>query len=79
MFGKLLIPSKRGMANPTDVIVNVLVMIVLATALIPVIKTFIAGATNLTTTESTLLGLSTLLLIIGITVLIVRKTGISKS
>ena len=53
---KKLFNSCKGAIDITGVVVDV----VLVTALIPVIVTFIGNAKNLTATETTLLGLTTL-------------------
>ena len=67
-----LMTSLRGAIDITGVVVDV----VLVVALIPIIATFIAEATNLTTTETTLLGLSTLFIVIGLIFSIGKQTGL---
>lgn len=62
----------KGALDITGVVVDV----VLVTALIPVIVTFIANATNLTTTESTLLGLTTLFIVLALVFNIVKQSGL---
>lgn len=57
-------------------ITGIVVDVVLVVALIPVIKTFIADATNLTATETALLVLVTLFIVIGLIVMIGRQTGL---
>jgi len=52
------------------------VYVVLVTALIPIIVTFIANAENLSTTESTLLGLTTLFIILALIFNIVKQSGL---
>ena len=59
-------------------VMTVVVDVVLVTALIPVIITFINNAENLTATESTLLGLTTLFLILGLVFSIGKQTGLIK-
>ena len=71
---KKLFDSTKGAINMTGVIVDV----VLVTALIPVIATFIANATNLTSTETTILGLTTLFIVLGLVFAIGKQTGLIK-
>ena len=71
---KQLWMSCKGAINITAVVVDV----VLVTALIPVIVTFISSAENLTTTESTLLGLTTLLIVLALVFSIVKQSGLVK-
>ena len=70
---KLMVSCKGAIA-----IVEVVVDVVLVTALIPIIVTFIAGAENLSTTESTLLSLTTLFIILALVFNIVRQSGLTK-
>ena len=65
--------SCKGAINITETVVDV----VLVTALIPVIVLFISNATNLTTTETTLLGLTTLFIILALVFSIVKKSGLT--
>jgi len=69
-----LVNSVKGAINITAVVVDV----VLVTALIPVIVVFISGATNLTTTETTLLGLTTLFIVLALVFSIVKSSGLTK-
>ena len=71
---KQLLQSCKGAINITGVVVDV----VLVTALIPVIVTFINSAENLTTTESTLLGLTTLFIVLALVFSIVKQSGLVK-
>ena len=71
---KKLAMSCKGAINITGVVVDV----VLVTALIPVIVTFINNAENLTTTESTLLGLTTLFIVLALVFSIVKQSGLVK-
>ena len=71
---KKLAISCKGAINITGVVVDV----VLVTALIPVIVTFISNAENLTTTESTLLGLTTLFIILALVFGIVKQSGLTR-
>ena len=64
--------GKKGALDITSVVVDV----VLVTALIPVIVTFIANAENLTATETTLLGLTTLFIVLGLIFSIVKQSGL---
>lgn len=70
---KMLQMNKKAGIDITGVVVNV----VLVTALIPVIVTFIANATNLTATETTLLGLTTLFIVLGLVFNIVKQSGLA--
>jgi len=58
-------------------ITSVVVDVVLVTALIPVIVTFIANAENLTATEVTLLSLTTLFIVLGLIFSIVKQSGLT--
>lgn len=69
---KKLQMDKRAMADITGIVVNV----VLVTALIPVIVTFIAEADNLSATETTLLGLTTLFIVLGLVFSVIRGSGL---
>ena len=60
-------------------IVSVVVDVVLVTALIPVIVSFINNAANLSTTETTLLGLTTLFIVLALVFNIVKQSGLIKS
>jgi len=71
---KKLLMGCKGAINITAVVVDV----VLVTALIPVIVTFINNAENLTTTESTLLGLTTLFIVLALVFSIVKQSGLIK-
>jgi len=64
----------RGGIDITGVVVDV----VLVTALIPVIVTFISNANNLTATEETLLGLTTLFIVLALIFSIVKQSGLTK-
>jgi hypothetical protein len=64
--------SVKGAISITDVVVDV----ALVTALIPVIKTFIADASNLTATETALLALVSLFIIIALVFSIVKQSGL---
>jgi hypothetical protein len=64
----------KGAIDVTAVVVDV----VLVTALIPVIVTFINNADNLTATETTLLGLTTLFIILALVFNIVKQSGLTK-
>ena len=77
---KKILPAmgKRGMTNPTGIIVGILVAVTVATALIPTIVTQIAGAENLTTTEVTILNLIPLFIVIALLVMVIKSTGVSK-
>ena len=71
---KALINSIKGALDITGVVVDV----VLVTALVPVIAVFVANATNLTATETTLLGLTTLFIIIALVFNIAKQSGLIK-
>ena len=59
-------------------IVAVTVEIIMVTALLPVIAVTIAGTQNLSATETTILGLATLFLILGLIFGIVKGSGLMK-
>jgi hypothetical protein len=69
-----LLNSVKGAIDVTAVIVDV----ALVTALIPVIVTFISDAENLTATETTLLGLTTLFIIMALVFSIVKQSGLGR-
>jgi len=69
---KSMLSSCKATISVTAVVVD----IVLVTALIPVIVTFISNAENLTATETTLLGLTTLFIILGLVFAIVKQSGL---
>ncbi|MDD5059417.1 MAG: hypothetical protein PHQ60_16290 [Sideroxydans sp.] len=69
-----LVSSAKGAMNIAEVVVDV----VLVVALIPVIATFIASATNLTTTETTILGLTTLFIVLALVFSIGKQAGLIK-
>jgi hypothetical protein len=71
---KSLMKSVKGAIDITSVVVDV----VLVTALIPVIVTFINNAENLSATETTLLGLTTLFIVLGLVFAIVKQSGMMK-
>lgn len=67
--------GKRGMSgNISGIIVDV----VLVVALIPIIATFVADAENLTATETTILSLTTLFIVLGLVFAIGKQTGLIK-
>jgi len=72
---KALLKLCNNVKGAIDV-VAVVVDVVLVTALIPIIVTFIANAENLSTTESTLLGLTTLFIILALIFNIVKQSGL---
>lgn len=55
---------------------GIVVDVVLVLALIPIIKSFIANAENMTATETALLVLVTLFIILGLVFMIGRQTGL---
>jgi len=69
-----LVSSAKGAMNIAEIVVDV----VLVVALIPVIATFIASATNLTTTEETILGLTTLFIVLALVFSIGKQAGLIK-
>jgi hypothetical protein len=68
---KMFDKNKRAALDVAGIVVDVC----LVTALIPVIKTFIGNATNLTATETTLLGLTTLFIVLALVFMIVKQAG----
>lgn len=72
---KRLLLSTKGAVDITGILVDV----VLAVALIPIIKSFITGAQgNLTATEYLLLTLVTLFIVIALVYNILKQTGMVK-
>jgi len=71
-FSKM-IECTKGAIDITGVVVDV----VLVTALIPVIKTFISDATNLTATETLLLSLVTLFIVIALVMNIIKQSKLT--
>lgn len=69
-----LIKSVKGALNVSTIMVDV----ALTVALIPVIKTMISDASNLTSTETILLGLVTLFIVIALVFNIGKQTGLIK-
>ena len=67
-----LINSIKGAMDITSIVVDVALVV----ALIPVIATFIANATNLTATQTTLLGLTTLFIILALVFNIGKQSGL---
>ena len=59
-------------------IMSIVVEVVLVVALIPVIKTFITSAENMTATETALLALVSLFIVLGLIYLVGRQTGLIK-
>lgn len=59
-------------------IFEIIIEVVLVVALIPVIKTFIAGAENLSATETLLLSLVTLFVVLGLIWNTIRILGLGK-
>lgn len=66
-----MLDSTKGAMNLGTAIVE----IVLVVTLVPVIAVIIAEATNLTSTEETLLGLVTLFIVIGLVFGIAKSSG----
>ena len=57
--------------------IGVMVLVIIAvSAVIPVVKEQIAATQNLTSTESTLLDLVTLFIILGIVFVVIRASGL---
>lgn len=69
-----LMKSIKGAMDISGIVIDV----VLVTALIPVIVTFVNNAENLSTTESTLLGLATLFIVLGLIFAVGRQMGLIK-
>ena len=71
---KSMLGSVKGALDMTTVVVDV----VLVVALVPVIKTFISSATNLSTSETLLLGTVTLFIVLALIVNTVKGMGLKK-
>lgn len=69
-----MMKSVKGSIDITGVVVDVALVV----ALIPVIKTFISGAENLTASETVLLSLVTLFIVIGLVVAIIKQTKVGR-
>ena len=70
-----LMKSVKGAMDISGIVIDV----VLVTALIPVIVTFINNAENLSATESTLLGLATLFIVLGLIFAVGKQMGLIKN
>ena len=70
---KRMFHTCKGAIDITGVVVDV----VLVTALIPIIVTFISQAENLSTTETTLLGLTTLFIVLALVFSVVKQSGLT--
>lgn len=70
------VPKK---AQSGGALIGIVVTVIFAIVLIPVLADLIGSAQNLTTTESTLLSFVTLFIVLGVIVLVARKTGLMKS
>jgi len=66
--------SVKGAMDISGIVIDV----VLVVALIPVIMTFINNAENLSATEATLLGLTSLFIVLGLVFAIGRQMGLIK-
>jgi hypothetical protein len=71
---KQILNSVKASLDITGIVVDV----VLVTALIPVIAVFIANATNLSTTEKTILSLTTLFIVLALVFNIAKQSGLIK-
>ena len=71
---KKLLASSKGAINVMNTVIEVVIVVVL----IPVIVGFIATAENLTATETTLLGLVSLFIILALVFGIVKSSGLTK-
>lgn len=69
-----LTDSCKGALNVMSITFEVIIVV----TLVPVIAVAIATATNLSTTETTLLGLVTLLIVLGLLYAIGKQTGLIK-
>lgn len=69
-----LAKSTKGAMDLSAIVIDV----VLVVALIPVIVTFVSSAENLTATETTLLGLTTLFIVLGLIFAIGKQCGLIK-
>lgn len=69
-----MLATCKGSIDITGVVVDV----ALVTALIPVIVQFIASADNLTTTEATILSLTTLFIVLALVFMIVKQSGLTR-
>ena len=77
-MNKLLQKFVKSMKGSMDVS-SVVVDVALVVALVPIIKTFISDADNLTTSETALLGMVTLFIVLGLIFMVGKQTGLIKS
>ena len=73
-FSRML-ESVKGAINITGVVVDVALVV----ALIPIIKQFISDATNLSSSETLLLGLVTLIIVLALVFNIAKQSGLMKN
>lgn len=73
MYKPKILNDIKGAMDITSVVVDVALVV----ALIPVIKSFISNAQNLTATEITLLTLVTLFIVIALIVNVIRQSGLA--
>lgn len=71
---KKMLSATKGAMDITGVVIDV----ALVTALIPIIKAFINDAENLTASETVLLTLVTLFIVMALVFNIVKQSGLSK-
>jgi len=67
--------NKKGSVSAGGM-VGMLVAIILVVNLIPTVADTIGSAQNLTTAQSTILGLATTFIVLGVIVLVAKKSGL---
>lgn len=73
-MAKKLVGNKKGVS--AGAMVGLLVAIILVVNLIPTVADTIGSATNLTTAQSNILGLTTTFIVLGVIVLVAKKSGL---
>jgi len=69
-----LVKNKKGVS--AGGMVGMLVAIILVVNLIPTVADTIGSAQNLTTAQTTILGLATTFIVLGVIVLVAKKSGL---
>ena len=76
---KFLDAIKNEMSGMTEVLIDTVIGVAIFAALVPVIVQFLTAAQgNLSGAEAVLLGLTTLFLVMGLIVIIAKRTGLIK-
>lgn len=73
-MAKQIVKNRKGQSAKG--VVGIVVAVVIIVNLIPIVADQIGSATNLTTAQSTILGLTTTFLVLGVVVLAAKKSGL---